>query len=234
MTEKDIRRAIGLADACELMRACFAYPDERVSEALVDGAFSSDLCGSLEDAGFEGADGASGLLSGFSALGTDECLSRLRRGSSFLYFAPEKIPPVFPFESAFRFVMHGREGSPVIMSSPVTADVELHMREAGVLPKTARREPADSVWDEFSFMSYLYGQVAKSLYEGRADEAAEWADRIVRFWDDHASKWLPAFMEKTIEEAPKRSYGAEYGTLAQVGLVVLSVVAGDVESKKRA
>ncbi len=106
------------------------------------------------------------------------------------------------------------------------------MREAGVLPKTARKEPADSVWDEFSFMSYLYGNVAKALHEGREADAAEWGGRIVRFWDEHASRWLPAFMDKTICEAPKYAHGAEYAVLAEVGRLVLEAVGEDIELKR--
>jgi len=82
--------------------------------------------------------------------------------------------------------------------------------------------------NELSFMSYLYGNVAKALHEGRETDAAEWSGRIVRFWDEHASKWLPAFMEKTIEEAPKHSFGAECAVLAEAGAVILEIIGKNV------
>jgi len=224
--EEKLRVAVGLADLCELMSAAFAFPTPELAAALSDGSFEGDLLSCLEDAGCPG-DAAPdfGPLSGRDA---GELFDALRKGHSLLYLAPGGETPVWPYEAAFLFAAAGREGAPSLFRSACQIDVERHMREAGVLPKDARTEPADSVWNELSFMSYLYGNVAKALHEGRETDAAEWSGRIVRFWDEHASKWLPAFMEKTIEEAPKHSFGAECAVLAEAGAVILEIIGKNV------
>ena len=51
MDEDDVRRAIGLADSCELMAAAFAFPDAELAAALADGSFQSDALACLADAG---------------------------------------------------------------------------------------------------------------------------------------------------------------------------------------
>lgn len=234
LIEAGIRRAVGLADACELAAAAFSFPNEAMAVGLSGGSFSEDVESCLLDAsaGSDAVNRAVSAASSFAGREVGGLLSALSKGSSLLYFAPGAKVPVWPYEAPFRYVSEGREGVPSLFRSPVTLDVERHMREAGVLPKAARTEPADSVWDELSFMSYLYGNVAKALHEGREADAAEWSGRIARFWDEHASRWLPDFMRKTIEEAPKHSYGVEYAALAEVGLVILDAISEDVESRR--
>ena len=41
------------------------------------------------------------------------------------------------------------KGVPALFRTPVTLDVERLMREAGVVAKNARKEPCDSVFEEF-------------------------------------------------------------------------------------
>lgn len=229
-----LRRAIGLADLCELASAAFAFPTRELAAALSGGSFAEDCRSCLEDAGL-GADVVEGAMAGFRSFEgrpVEVLFDLLRKGSSLLFFAPGGESPVWPYEAAFLFAASGREGEPTLFRTACQLDVEKRMREAGVLPKDARTEPSDSVWNELSFMSYLYGSVAKALHEGRGADAAEWSGRIVHFWDEHAVKWLPAFMEKTVEEAPMHSYGAEYAILAEVGLLVLGVIREDVELRK--
>ena len=226
MSKDRLRRAIGCADACELIFLALSFPSDDLALALADGRFFGDVSSCLSDAGSRAGRIAAPVFE------ADELRGNLRKGYSILFLAPGLDTPVFPYESAFRFVAAGKEGVPPIFNSPVTLSVERHMRDAGVLPKDVRTEPADSVWSELSFMSYLYGQVAKALHEGRASDAGEWSDRVVRFWDDHASRWLHDFMRKTVEEAPRHSFGAEYAVLAETGLLVLDAIAGDVESRR--
>ena len=81
----------------------------------------------------------------FEKRAVGDLLALLKREYSLLYMAPGPDVSVWPYEAPFRFVAEGREGVPTLFRAPVTLDVERHMREAGVLPKDARREPSDSV-----------------------------------------------------------------------------------------
>ncbi len=49
----------------------------------------------------------------------------------------------------------GERGQLALFRSASTLDVGRQMREAGMAPRDARREPCDSVFREFSFLSYL-------------------------------------------------------------------------------
>lgn len=231
MTEQEaLRQAIGLADCCELMAATWGFPDERLCEAFCDGSYESDARLCLKDAGMDEAqrDAAMACLAIFAGARPAELLAKLKRGHSLLYLAPGAEAVVWPYEAPFRFVAEGREGVPTLFRAPVTLDVERHMREAGVLPKDARREPSDSVWDEFSFLAYLYGNVAAALE--KEDEAAErqWRGRIGAFCREHALRWLPDFMARTREESADKQCGCEYAALSRLADVVLGAVAADV------
>ena len=225
-----LRRAIGLADICELMAASFRFPDEALAEALAGGSYAEDALSCMIDAGVgeEGRKKALAMLCFFRREDADSLLSSLRKGHSLLFLSPGVRVPVWPYESAFRHIAQGLEGVPTLFRSRLTVDVERHMREAGVVPQDSRKEPCDSVWDEFSFLSYLYGSKAAMLSAGSCGEACAWQERIAGFWNDHASQWLPAFMEKAKTEAKLHACGKEYGVLAALGLVVLSAVEADV------
>ncbi|MEI3231646.1 MAG: molecular chaperone TorD family protein [Gordonibacter pamelaeae] len=157
MDEDDVRRAIGLADSCELMAAAFAFPDAELAAALADGSFQSDALACLADAGAATAtvDKAAAALSAFDGADVVGLADRMRKGHTILYLTPGVDVPIWPYEASFRYTAEGHEGSPALFRSARTLDVERHMREAGVLPKTARKEPSDSVWNEFSFLSFL-------------------------------------------------------------------------------
>ena len=43
--EEAVKRAVGKADAFELLSCAFAYPDERLAQGLVDGSFADDARG---------------------------------------------------------------------------------------------------------------------------------------------------------------------------------------------
>ena len=53
--EEVVRRAVGKADAFELLSCAFAYPDERLAQGLVDGSFADDARACLLDAGADPA-----------------------------------------------------------------------------------------------------------------------------------------------------------------------------------
>lgn len=233
LTEKRLRAAVGLADSCELLAAAFAFPTEELAAALSDGSFQADCASCLDDAGAMW-DGEGSKLASLVGRDAAELFGELRKGHSLLYLALGDSTLIWPYEAPFLFAAAGREGEPALFRSGCQLDVERHMREAGVLPKDARTEPIDSVWGELSFLSYLYGNVAKALHEGRDGEGAVWSGRIVRFWDEHASKWMTAFMERTIGEAPLLSHGAEYVALAEVGLAVLGAMDAGVDSLRAA
>lgn len=52
VVEAELRRAVGLADLCELLAATFAFPvGEDLACALADGTYLTDAAGCLADAG---------------------------------------------------------------------------------------------------------------------------------------------------------------------------------------
>lgn len=229
LMEKKLLATIGLADSCELLAVAFAFPTRELAAALSDGAFQADCASCLKDAGADWADPGAKLS---SLVGSDaeELFDELRKGHSLLYLALGKGTAIWPYEAPFLSSVAGCEGGASLFRSGCQIDVERHMREAGVLPKDARTEPSDSAWNELSFMSYLYGNVAKALNEGREEDGAAWSGRIARFWGEHAGEWLPAFMERTIEEALRLSHGSEYAAFAEAGLAVLEAIRADVDS----
>lgn len=128
-----------------------------------------------------------------------------------------------PYESAFLHVERGLSGIPSLFRTPVTMDVERCMREAGVVAKNARKEPCDSVFEEFEFLSYLYAKLADALSDDDAEAAttavAGWTERLRAFEDEHALAWLPAFMRRTQELAGDGPYAA----FAALGLAAMGV-----------
>ncbi len=231
MCREDIDRAIGLADSCELAAAVFAFPDERLAEGLSSGAVAADAACCLREAGAE-AD-VVGMVADelveFEGGDARNLFGVLRKGHSLLYLAPGIEVPVWPYESAFLLRRKEPGAVPSLFRSACALDVERLMREAGALPDTARTEPCDSVWDELSFMSFLYGSMSAALSSGLEADALVWRRRIDAFWKSHMSLWLPAFMEDTARIASTLSHGAEYARLAGLGFAVLSCVAADVE-----
>ena len=227
------RRLAGLADTCELMAATFAYPaDGRLAAALADGSYMQDARGCLADAGLcgEGVERGLACVAGFVGQDAEALADRLRKGHSLLFLAPGAEVPVWPHEAAFRFVAQGRPGAPSLFRSPVELDVERHMRQAGVMPEHGRTEPPDSVWNELSFMAYLLAQAALRApgERGSGDyEAQVWLDRARAMTCEHLVVWLPAFMEKTAEEASsgRHAFGAEYAALAQLGTLAWQALA---------
>ena len=67
--EEAVKRAVGKADAFELLSCAFAYPDERLAQGLVDGSFADDARACLLDAGADPA----------AADSTAEALGAMRR-----------------------------------------------------------------------------------------------------------------------------------------------------------
>ncbi len=226
--EADLARTVGLADGCELMAAAFAFPAPALASALGDGSFLRDAQDCLADAGTAAA--PSEILEALDGADADKIFDTLRAAHTMLYLLPGGEAALWPYEAAFCHDYEGRPGLPALFRSPRQLDVERHMREAGVMPADARREPSDSVWNEFSFLSYLYGSLAAALHEGRDEDAAQWRERIGAFWDEHASQWLPAFMEQTQEAAARLPRGVAYAAFAVLGHAVLAAIVEDVTS----
>lgn len=223
--EEDLKQAVGLADACELLSYAFAYPDERLAQALVDGALADDAQACLSDAGVAAnganvkanAEAAPEGLRAWQGASVEETLSVMRKTYSRLYLAPGGHTPIFPYESAFLHVERGLPGIPALFRTSVTLDVERHMREAGVAAKNGRKEPCDSVFEEFEFLSYLHAKRAEALHCNDGERAAAWARRIGAFEEEHVSMWLPTFMRRTQELAE----GTPYAAFAALGLATM-------------
>lgn len=218
--EEDLKQAVGLADACELLSYAFAYPDERLAQALVDGTLADDAQACLSDASVAAnaeAEAAAEGLRAWQGASVEETLSVMRKTYSRLYLAPGGHTPIFPYESAFLHVERGLPGIPALFRTAVTLDVERHMREAGVAAKNGRKEPCDSVFEEFEFLSYLHAKHAEALHCNDGERAAAWAQRIGAFEEEHASMWLPTFMRRTQELAE----GTPYVAFAALGLATM-------------
>lgn len=209
-SQTTIMRLVGLADACELLSALAKFPDSELAAALVDGTIAADASACMGDvlsgvpdrvARAAGVDAAS-LAEGFAAfrgLDSDELCSQLRMGYSLVHHRQFDGVEVFPYESAFRHRRDGREGEPTLFRSPVTLDVERCMRQAGVLPRTSRTEPCDSLWDELSFLAYLWGKAASALWEQKVQDAVSWDDRARSFATEHVLGWADDYLTRSAE-----------------------------------
>ena len=219
--EEAVKRAVGKADAFELLSCAFAYPDERLAQGLVDGSFADDagrVCSMRAPTWQRRIQWLNRLPFGATQR-RPNVLADMRIVYSRLYLAPGGHTPIFPYESAFLHVERGMKGVPALFRTPVTLDVERLMREAGVVAKNARKEPCDSVFEEFEFLSYLYAKLADALNCDDAEAVAAWTERIQTFEREHAQAWLPAFMQRTQELAAEKPYCA----FAALALTVMEV-----------
>lgn len=219
--EESVRREVGCADGYELLSCAFAYPDERLAKGLVDGSVASDALACLLDAGAGevAAREAAERLGAWRSASASELLSSMRVLYSRLYLKPGGHTPVQPYESAFLHAERGLPGVPALFRTSVTMDVERQMREAGVVAKDARKEPCDSVFQEFEFLSYVHAKLAEAL--GGEDEAgvALWSERLRVFEEEHTRVWLPLFLRRTQELAADEPYAA----FAAFGLCLMGV-----------
>lgn len=201
--EKEICRIIGLADACELLCAATAFPDEALAVALCDGSLVADARACLSDAQASSAEADAACADWEALVGRSATTlaASLRRVHSLLHVRQADGVAVFPYESAFRFVADGHEGEPGLFRSPVTLAVEAQMREAGVVPADVRTEPCDSMWNEAAFLSFLLGSEAAALSEDDLDAAANWRRREQLFLEEHLMKWLSDFLSVTALKA---------------------------------
>ena len=218
----EVRRAVGRADVCELLSCAFAYPDDRLVGGLVDGALADDARTSLLDAGLGAsvAQDATDALRVWLDADREELLHAMRRTYTNLYLAPGGHAPIFPYESAFLHAERGLPGIPALFRTAVTLDVERQMREAGVAARNMRKEPCDSVFEEFEFLSYLCAKEADALHCGNGEGAAAWAKRVRTFTKEHVLAWLPSFMRRTQELAGDGPYAA----LAVLGSEAIGVL----------
>lgn len=203
--EKALKETIGFADACELLASISVFPDVALVDALIDGRLLADAQSCLEDCGVE-ADEVSSICEPWAKLvngDKDEILADLRRTYSLLFVRQGDGVAVWPYESAFLHVKAGKDGEPALFRSAVTLDVEKMMKEAGGLPQDARKEPCDSIWHEFMFLSYLLGSKAEALDSGDEGTAELFRGRFEAFVEEHASRWLSGFFDAVILELPK-------------------------------
>ena len=202
---------------------------------MTSGAVREDAAACLKDAGADEVRIAfvDEALAVFGGKNREQLFSSMRKGYSLLYLAPGSKVPVWPYESAFLSTESGSSKRPILFRSRCAIDVEGRMREAGVMPRTANREPCDSIWDELSFMSYLYGCLGKALCENCENDAEVWRSRISDFWTSHMAGWMFDFMDKTGVASSRLSFGEEYAALASVGEKLLEVIQSDAEGLGR-
>ena len=214
----ELRKLIGLADCCELAARVFMFPDEQLAEALADGTILADSCSCMADAGLDDAVIArvKAELRPLLSETPSRLCENLRREYSLMYLAPGAEVPVWPYESAFLHVKGGKKGAPILFRSPVALDVEAQMRACGVRADNDRREPCDSVWNELSFLSFLYGSAARALYDADDGALNDFLDAAGAFEESHARQWFPAFFEETEKVSSNLEYGAHYAAFARL------------------
>ena len=196
-SDVELKKIIGLADACELLGALYRYPDQAIADAVKDGSIKEDAYSCLIDAGIEDAV-AEDLTRSFYQPEHDNVMGSLRRCHSFLYERQGRGVPIFPYEGAYLHTSAGRPGSPALFRSPVALKVEGLMREVGVIPKDSRVEPCDSVWDEFEFLSFLLGSLAQFSLNGDAESYNKFKKVLATTNAEHIQKWLPRFFEDSL------------------------------------
>ena len=191
-----LHRAVGLSDLASLLATGFSFPDGKLAQALSNGAFLDDWRASIVDAcGGESA-GDVHLSSRCAAAFAETDEGLLRREYSRLFLAPGVDVSIWPYESPFLHRMVGAQGAPSLFRTRISMDVERCMAAAGVATVDLRREPVDSVFHELEFLAYLHACIGEALRVGNGDAEREWRDRLCSFANDHALKWLPAFMQK--------------------------------------
>lgn len=214
-----IRQMIGMADSCELMALTFVFPDESLAAALASGAYGSDALDCLSDAGADEKTLARvrSALHVFVDVDVDALLVRMKRGYSLLYLAPEPDGRIWTYEAPFRYVAQNKAGAPSLFRSPTTLDVEACMRKAGVTVDDNRKEPADSIRNEFLFLSHLHKNLALALIAEDDSDARKWTLAIESFAEKHILIWLVPFMELTRDRAELIQCAEEYVALSIVG-----------------
>jgi len=234
----DLRRLIGLADSCELQAAAWVFPDEQIAAALVDGTFAADAHACLADAGAEPAV-LEAVDQAFAALELADVASvraTMRLEHSRLFLVTDERPSIYPFEGPFLYTASNDEGMPALFGTRTVHAIKDCMRAAGVLPVDSNTEPVDSAWNEFTFLSYLYGSLAQAQAQsleaapaqGQAPCAAAWREHIRTFYDQHAQVWLPAFMDRVCDQVKALGLGGIYAAFALLGKEVLARIEADV------
>lgn len=230
-----LKKVIGIADCCEMLGITWAFPTKELVEGICDGAVSSDMIASMEDAGIDVAT-AHKLVERFQRACLAECgqtegercaklFETMRHVYTRLYLTPGGKTPVQPYESAFLFEASGAHGVPTLFVSRTTTDVEACMREAGVRAKNARKEPSDAIWNEFSYLAFAYGSLACAMQQEDLAAVCEWQEHIRVFLDKHALAWLPCFMEKTEQASESYSLPPIYSDLAKISKAILDMIA---------
>jgi TorA maturation chaperone TorD len=201
-----LERLEALADTFELLACAFSFPSLALAEALSTGSFKADLNACLR---------ALDILAP-AGIGChenqQELYASMKREYSRLYLSPGRLAVIYPYESAFLFIERGGEGFPTLIANPTTAAVERAMRAVDLLPETARKEPADSIYAECDFMKQLYTGVYVNLLAAAEDpqsteraecveRAKQWLTLANEFRAQHINAWLPQFMEQTARHA---------------------------------
>lgn len=217
-------RWVAAADMLELLARCFSFPEEETVYALASGAVAEDAqtCGSIleiADSDFEEA-----LIKISSFRDADALYCDMRKGFSSLYLVPGACVPVFPYEGPFRALLDGQSEIPSLFVNGVAKDVVRTMRHYGLEPDASRHEPADSIWFELAFCSYLCGLLAQSIEEGDEQVIAERRAALTAFSCRHVETWMVAFMESTREKARDYPYAYAYADLAQLGSAALKQI----------
>lgn len=186
-----------LAELFSCASACFSYPDAAFSKSLYESSFAKQLLGALEDARLSEVAFPDGIaddageffadrLRGYAQSGEEETLHRVRRAYTDVFLGmPEPRVPMT--ESEFMAWQGGE--SALAFANPCALDVKRLYRQVHVTMAPGRNDPADTVYAELEFLSYLLARGGESnllLFDV--------------FSTDHFERWAQPFAE-AVEDA---------------------------------
>jgi TorA maturation chaperone TorD len=204
------------ADVAELISAAFKFPTQDLACALSTGTFASDWFACAKELNVEPPQMA------FTQENTTKelLLAAMKKEYSRLYLLPGHLTVIYPYESAFLFALGEAKGLPTLFANPITVDVEGFMVDSCALPNDYRTEPVDRIDKEFGFLQKLFTAELVALNEGRLEDARLWNETARLFQEKHIVTWVPAFMNKTIEESRLQVYR----DLANVALIAVVAI----------
>lgn len=202
--EKETALSIARADICQLLSIAFRFPETTFAKALVAGNFQSDLLDCVDELGLECADTLKQTWD-IEFADYEQLLAEMKQEYSRLYLAPGNLTLIYPYESAFLAKEKDADAAVSLFITPIALSVEEYMKQAGVRAQQSKKEPADSVFLEFEFLSYLLATYAEHL-RIRSNEIGLWMTRATAFYDEHIANWMDRFMIATRDNTESQVY----------------------------
>jgi TorA maturation chaperone TorD len=115
-----------------------------------------------------------------------------------LFLGPSK-PLAPPFESAYR--LGTRTGA-------AAAEFRRELEDAGLAPADTVRFPPDHIALELEYLATLEARACGARERRDPEATLAWSTKAAAFRADHLARWLPAFLARLEEAAPRSPYTA--------------------------